>query len=360
MNSHSNQSQQFALFSACWLLAIGLLMSLACNSAFCNEASTEAEQTNQNYGKNTATKEKNGMVWIKKGDFHMGCNDPAFTDAQPIHKVRLSGFWLDKTTVTNEQFDKFVKETNYITVAERTPQQKDFPNAKTENLVAGSLVFKAPEHPVPLGNHYQWWQYVQGANWRHPEGPDSNIKDRMNHPVVHVAWQDTAAYAKWAHKRLPTEAEFEYAARGGLNQKTFSWGDQLKPNDKWQANIWQGHFPSHNTQEDGYFSTSPIGSFPANGFGLYDMTGNVWQWCSDWYRADYYKTLRNRITVNPQGPDDSFDPKEPRVAKRVQRGGSFLCSDQYCARYLVGARGKGEPDSSSCHVGFRCAQDKNL
>ncbi len=180
----------------------------------------------------------------------------------------------------------------------------------------------------------------------------------MNHPVVHIAWQDALVYAQWAGKRLPTEAEFEYAARGGLKNKVYCWGNKLKPNDKWQANIWQGKFPTNNTKDDGYVSTAPVGSFPANGFGLYDMAGNVWQWCSDWYRSDYYKTLtKNKITKNPQGPEDSFDPKEPKVAKRVQRGGSFLCSDQYCARFLVGARGKGEPDSSSCHVGFRCAKD---
>lgn len=286
----------------------------------------------------------------------MGCSNPEFVDARPIHKVRITGFWLDKTTVTNEQFAQFANATNYVTMAERKPEIKDFPDAPPENLVAGSLVFKAPDHRVALNNHYQWWQYVPGANWRHPEGPNSEIKNRMDHPVVHIAWQDAMAYACWAGKRLPTEAEYEYAARGGLDRKTFAWGDNLKPKSKWQANIWQGNFPSENTREDGYFSTAPVASFPANGFGLFDMAGNVWQWCLDWYGASYYQTLAKKTANNPHGPEDSFDPKEPGVKKRVQRGGSFLCSDQYCARYLVGARGKGEPDSSSCHVGFRCAQ----
>jgi len=305
-------------------------------------------------------KEYKDMVWIPDGTFLMGCADPSFPDAQPIHKVFLSGYWLDKTDVTNEQFAQFVDATKYVTVAERAPQQKDFPDAPPENLVAGSLVFIPPDHRVSLNDHYQWWHYVPGANWRHPEGPNSDIHERMNHPVVHVTWQDAVTYAKWAGKRLPTEAEFEYAARGGLENKLYSWGNELKPNDKWQANIWQGQFPSVNTKDDGYVLTAPVASFPANGFGLYDMAGNVWQWCSDWYRVDYYKTLdKKKRTNNLQGPRDSFDPKEPTVAKRVQRGGSFLCSDQYCARFLVGARGKGEPDSSSCHVGFRCAKDNS-
>lgn len=358
MNLHFNRFRQIPFLPAPWLLVICLLTCFADhnNLAFCNQEGVELKDTNKGNAKKIKSKASEGMVRIPKGEFLMGCKDPDFPDAKPIHKVRLSGFWLDKTTVTNEQFAQFVKETNYVTVAERIPRHQDFPDAPTKNLVAGSLVFKSPSHHVSLSSHYQWWQYVPGADWRHPEGPDSDIKNRMNHPVVHVAWQDAVAYANWAGKRLPTEAEFEYAARGGLDQKMFSWGDQLKPNDKWQANIWQGDFPRNNTEEDGYISTAPVSSFPPNGFGLYDMTGNIWQWCSDWYRSDYYKTLRNKTTVNPQGPEDSFDPKEPKVAKRVQRGGSFLCSDQYCARYLVGARGKGEPDSSSCHVGFRCAK----
>jgi sulfatase modifying factor 1 len=338
---------------------IGQVITCLCAIVSCNFLlGYSAMATARREAKKQPANDDSGMAWIPAGEFRMGYSAPGFNDTKPIHKVCLSGFWLDKTAVTNEQFAKFIEGTNYITVAERIPKRADFPDAPTENLIAGSLVFKSPERNVPFNNHYQWWQYVSGANWRHPEGPGSDIKNRINHPVVHIAWQDAQAYAQWADKRLPTEAEFEYAARGGLKQKFYSWGDQLKPGNKWQANIWQGNFPFNNTEEDGFLSTAPVCSFPANGFGLYDMAGNVWQWCSDWYSADYYKTLENKLSKNPRGPDNSFDPKEPAVAKRVQRGGSFLCSDQYCARYMAGARGKGEPDSSTCHVGFRCAKDK--
>lgn len=300
------------------------------------------------------------MAWVPAGIFWMGCKEPSFIDARPIHKVHINGFWLDRTLVTNKQFARFVHATGYITIAERKPQAKDFPGAPPENLVPGALVFTMPSYSVSLANHYQWWRYVPGANWQHPEGPASNLNGRWHHPVVQIAYDDAIAYARWQHKRLPTEAEFEYAARGDLNQKLFSWGDILKPGGKWQANIWQGNFPSNNTAEDGFRTTAPVASFPSNGYGLYDMTGNVWEWCSDWYRVDYYKTFAStKIADNPQGPADSCDPFEPGVPKRVQRGGSFLCTDQYCARYLVGARGKGEPSSGCSNVGFRCAKDPN-
>jgi sulfatase modifying factor 1 len=299
------------------------------------------------------------MIYIPSGTFRMGCEEPSLIDVRPVHQVHLNGFWLDKTLVTNEQFARFVHATKYVTVAERKPQAKDFPGAPPENLVAGSLVFNQPPKPVSLDSHYQWWRYVPTANWRHPEGPKSNLATRLHYPVVQIAYDDARAYAKWAHKRLPTEAEFEYAARGGLDCKQFSWGNEFKPGGKWQANIWQGRFPSTNTKEDGFASTSPVSSFPPNGYGLYDMTGNVWEWCSDWYRLDYYQSFAaGQIASNPLGPSDSLDPKEPSVPKRVQRGGSFLCCDQYCARYLVGARGKGEPSSGCSNVGFRCAKDR--
>jgi len=301
------------------------------------------------------------MVWIPSGTFWMGCDEPSFIDARPFHQVRVDGFWLDKTLVTNEQYAGFVRATRYKTVAERKPDAKDFPGAPPENLVPGALVFTPPPHPVSLRSHYQWWRYVREASWQHPEGPRSTIKGRLKHPVVQVAWEDALAYAQWAKKRLPTEAEFEYAARGGLDRKPFSWGDQLKPDGKWRTNIWQGSFPSRNTAEDGFLTTAPVASFPPNGYGLYDMTGNVWEWCSDWYRGDYYKSFpADAIATNPHGPANSLDPFEPGVPKRVQRGGSFLCTDQYCARYLVGARGKGEPNSGCSNVGFRCAKDASL
>jgi formylglycine-generating enzyme required for sulfatase activity len=305
-------------------------------------------------------KESKGMILLPAGTFWMGCDEASFNDARPVHKVHVNQFWIDKTEVTNEQFAKFVEATGYKTIAEIKPSAKDFPDAPPENLVAGAVVFTPPVHTVSKHSHYNWWHYVPGANWRHPEGPQSNIKQRMHHPVVHIAWPDAVAYAKWAGKRLPSEAEFEYATRGGLDRKQFSWGNDFKPKGKWQANLWQGLFPYKNTGEDGFVTTSPVATFPANGYGLYDLTGNVWEWCSDWYRPDYYQTcVDKKIENNPPGPEDSADPNEPSVPKRVQRGGSFLCTDQYCARYLAGARGKGEPSSGSSNVGFRCVKDSS-
>lgn len=298
-----------------------------------------------------------GMVWIPGGEFWMGADE--FPDAQPWHQVLVNGFWMDKTEVTNEQFETFVQATKYVTVAERTPRAEDFPGAPPENLVAGSVVFSPPDHPVKLNDHFQWWRYVNGANWRHPEGPQSGIKDRGNYPVVHIAYEDALAYAKWAGKRLPTEAEFEFAQRGGLERKPYAWGDELKPGGKFMANTFQGHFPDKNTKEDGYERAAPVASFPPNGYGLYDMAGNVWEWTSDWYRHDYYRTLaaEGPLARNPQGPADSFDPSEPGVKKKVHKGGSFLCTDQYCARYIAGGRGKGEPDTGTNHIGFRLVRD---
>ena len=302
-----------------------------------------------------------GMVWIPGGEFTRGSNNPKMRDAQPLHRVVVDGFWMDKTAVTNEQFAKFVDAIGYVTIAERTPSAADFPGARPEKLVAGSVVFTPPDGPVPLDNHLRWWSYLKGASWRHPEGPDSNIQGREKHPVVHVAWDDAVAYANWAGKRLPTEAEFEFAARGGLDGKKYVWGDEFKPGGKWMANIWQGRFPYENTVEDGFRATAPVGSFPANGYGLYDMAGNVWEWCSDWYRYDYYQALAafDRPIRNPPGPADSFDPSERGVNKRVMRGGSYLCTDQYCTAYEVGARGKGAPDSGTDHVGFRCVMGQS-
>jgi formylglycine-generating enzyme required for sulfatase activity len=300
-----------------------------------------------------------GMIWIPGGTFWMGCDDCGMPDATPVHPVTVDGFWMDATPVTNAQFARFVAATKYRTAAERKPDAKDFPDAPAEKLVAGSAVFTPPLAQVSLDNFLNWWKYVPGADWRRPEGPGSNIETRADHPVVQIAWEDAAAYAKWAGKRLPTEAEFEFAARGGLDRKLFAWGDELKPNGKWAANIWQGMFPWKNQVEDGYERTSPVRAFPPNGFGLYDMGGNVWQWCADWYRPDYFAQLAAGGTArNPQGPANSFDPQEPGVPKRVQKSGSFLCSDQYCARYHVGSRGKGAPDSGGSNTGFRCVSLK--
>jgi formylglycine-generating enzyme len=299
-----------------------------------------------------------GMVRIPGGTFWMGSDDARFRDASPVHQVRVDGFWIDRTDVTNVQFEKFVNATGYVTIAEKKPDPATVPGVAPELLVAGAVVFTKPEGPVALNDPSQWWRYVAGASWRHPEGPDSGLKGREDHPVVDIAWDDAVAYANWSHKRLPTEAEWEYAARGGLDRKPYVWGDQFKPGEKFMANYFQGHFPDDNTGEDGFPGTSPVGSFPPNGYGLYDMAGNVWQWCSDWYRPDYYALLsaasKNAPSANPTGPDSAYDPDEPQVAKRVMKGGSYLCTDQYCGRFMPGSRGKGDPDTPLNHVGFRC------
>jgi formylglycine-generating enzyme required for sulfatase activity len=291
------------------------------------------------------------MVWIPGGTFWMGGDDSSMGDATPVHEVTLDGFWIDRTELTNRQFAEFVAATGYVTVAERRPDPRDFPDVPPEKLVPGSLVFTPPSGEVSLENPLAWWSYVPDASWKHPEGPGTTIEGKDDYPVVQVCWDDAVAFARWAGKRLPTEAEWEFAARGGKARSRFIWGDEPRPSGKWQANIWQGRFPDRGSPEDGFNRTAPVRSFPANAFGLFDMAGNVWEWCSDWYRPGYDIGQ----TRNPTGPSSSFDPNEPRVPKRVQRGGSFLCTDQYCTRYLPGARGKGAVDSAASHVGFRCA-----
>jgi len=309
-----------------------------------------------------------GMACIPGGQFSMGANDPpdadevgmkATLDARPIHRVYVDGFLMDKTDVTNAQFAAFVKATGYITIAERKPRAADFPDAPPENLFAGSVVFTPPDHIIPLDDHFRWWSYVRGANWRHPLGPDSDLKGKENYPVVHIAYADAESYARWAGKRLPTEAEWEFAARGGLAGNPFVWGMSFRPHGKWMANTHQGEFPMKDTGEDGFAGISPVAQYEPNGYGLYDMAGNVWQWTSDWYRPDYYEKLAvaGGVARNPQGPDSSFDPSEPDQPKKVQRGGSFLCTDQYCSRYIVGTRGKGEISTGTNHLGFRCVKD---
>ena len=293
------------------------------------------------------------MVLIKGGSFKMGSD--SFEDAQPIHEVVLNSFYMDVHEVTNRQFKTFVDETGYITVAERPLDPKEFPGVDPMMLVPGSAVFVGSGETSNLENHLQWWDYKPGANWRHPEGPDSSIEGREDHPVTQVAWEDAVAYAKWAGKRLPTEAEWEYAAKANKHlDEEYYWGNEKLENNKWLANIYQGKFPSFNSKEDGFEATSPVKSFPANAFGLYDMEGNVWEWCADYYRPDYYKKSPSN---NPKGPNDSYDPQEPGLIKRVQRGGSFLCNDEYCQRYKAGARGKGEINSPTNNVGFRCVKD---
>jgi len=296
----------------------------------------------------------------------MGTDDErSMPNEHPAHRVNLDGFWMDDHDVTNAEFQKFVSATAYVTTAEQKPDWEelkkqlppDTPKPPDTMLVPGALVFTPPSRQVPLDNLAGWWRWVPGANWRHPEGPNSDIVGRENHPVVQISWDDAVAYAKWAGKRLPTEAEWEYAARGGREGTRFFWGNDLHPNGRHMANIFQGQFPVKNTVEDGFASTSPVKSFPPNGYGLYDMAGNVWQWTSDWYRADAFIDVANRgACENPQGPEKSFDPGDPYAPKRVIKGGSFLCSADYCESYRPSARRGTPPDTGSAHIGFRCVK----
>jgi sulfatase modifying factor 1 len=307
-----------------------------------------------------------GMVWIPGGEFTMGTDaDLGWSDEKPAHRVRVDGFWMDETDVTNAQFRQFVQATGYRTTAEKPPDAEEIlsqlppgtPAPPKENLVPGSLVFTPPKDPVPLNDFSRWWKWTPGANWRHPEGPGSGIEGKDDHPVVHVSWFDANAYAKWASKRLPTEAEWEFAARGGLDHKPYVWGDEPPTDTNPRANLWQGEFPCKNTALDGYERTSPVKAFPPNGYGLYDMAGNVWQWCADWYQRDLYRQRAGRgVTVNPSGPKRSSDPRQPFTPLRVQKGGSFLCNDTYCTRYRPSARHGCSPDTGMSHVGFRCVR----
>jgi len=312
-----------------------------------------------------------GMVWLPPGEFLMGSG---FADAnrneQPVRKIQVDGFWMDEHEVTNEQFAHFVQETGYLTTAQKKPiwvalSQYLPPNAakpSEDQLVPGSLVFTPPPGPVPLEDSRQWWKWVPGSDWQHPEGPDSDLAGRENHPVVHVSWDDATAYAKWAHKRLPTEAEWEYAARGGQASKKFTWGDSPAKENKPLANIWQGTFPNQNTAKDGFERTAPVKFYPPNRYGLYDMAGNVWEWCADLYRADEYARTSPEgagmvLLVNPAGPTDSWDPNEPFGKRYVTRGGSFLCHVSYCESYRPAARRGTPSDTGMSHIGFRCVQD---
>lgn len=308
-----------------------------------------------------------GMIFIPGGTFSMGSpnttgmshgGNQEMADCRPIHRVKVDAFLIDEHEVTNAQFAAFIEATGYITLAEKVPTIEEFPDAKPEMLKAGSVVFVAPASTVSLDNFYQWWSYVDEACWLRPEGKGSSIKGRENHPVVHIAWEDASAYARWAGKRLPTEAEWEFAARGGLSGNLYTWGNVFQPEGEYMANTFQGRFPDNNSAEDGFAGTAPVKKFKPNGYGLYDMSGNVWEWCADWYRHDYYENdAKSKLSDNPQGPADSFDPDEPGVVKKVQRGGSFLCNDQYCTRYMVGTRGKGDWRTGTNHTGFRCVKD---
>jgi formylglycine-generating enzyme required for sulfatase activity len=307
------------------------------------------------------------MVLIPGGSFAMGSDQKKTNNSErPVHQVRISAFWMDRTEVTNRQFAEFVAATKYITTAEKPVDwdelKKQLPPGTAKPAAAalapGSMVFTPPTMPVTdLANYSQWWSWVHGADWRHPEGPGSDIAARAEHPVVQVSWDDAVAYATWAGKRLPTEAEWEYAARGGLADKRYPWGDEtISDADGTRANTWQGAFPTTNLKTDGYDSTSPVATYPANGYGLHDMAGNVWEWCSDWYRADAYLAGANALSLNPLGPEKPWDPDEPEALKHVTRGGSFLCHVSYCESYRTAARRGTAYDSGSSHIGFRCVQ----
>ena len=308
-----------------------------------------------------------GMVLIPGGTFDMGGdNEQASPDEYPKHKVQVSSFYMDITEVTNAQFKKFVDATGYITTAEKKPDWEELkktvppgtPKPPDSVLVAASLVFRSSKGPVDLNDFNQWWSWVNGANWKYPQGPASTIDGKENYPVVQVSWDDAMAYCKWAGKRLPTEAEWEFAARGGLINNIYPWGNEHVNSGKPKANSWEGKFPYLNEKKDGYITAAPVRSFAANGYGLYDMAGNVWEWCSDLYNYDYYKQLQGKTTVDPQGPTTSFDPQEPYTEKRSLRGGSFLCNDTYCSGYRSARRMKSSHDTGLEHTGFRCVRSK--
>jgi formylglycine-generating enzyme len=298
-----------------------------------------------------------GMVWIPGGSFLMGSDDH-YPEEAPAHRVTVDGFWMDRHTVSNDQFARFIQKTGYVTVAERAADPAAYPGAKPELLVPASTVFSQPRQRVDLRNQYNWWSYVPGANWRHPQGPGSSIKKRPDHPVVHVAWEDVDAYAEWANKQVPTEAQWEFAARGGLDGTAYAWGNEFTPAGRWMANTWQGEFPIENLKLDGYEGTAPVGSFPPNDYGLLDMVGNVWEWTSDWYQEHGEVTHACCTAVNPRGGDreDSYDHRQPevRIPRKVMKGGSHLCAPNYCQRYRPPARMAQAVDTSTSHLGFRC------
>jgi len=309
-----------------------------------------------------------GMVWIAGGNFFMGGdNDQARSDEFPKHQVELNGFYMDETEVTNKQFAKFVAETGYITTAEKDVDWNELkkqlpdntPMPDSEMLKAASLIFVSTPEAVNLSDYSQWWKWQHGANWKHPQGPGSDIIGKDDLPVVQVSWDDANAYCKWAGKRLPTEAEWEYAVRGSKKNTIYSWGNSPIDSNGFQCNYWQGSFPNSNLVEDKFYLAAPVKSFMPNGYGLYDMSGNVWEWCSDLYHNEYYKTFEKiKCAINPKGPIKSFDPDEPLVSKRVMRGGSFLCNESYCSGYRNSSRMKSSQDTGMEHVGFRCVADK--
>jgi formylglycine-generating enzyme required for sulfatase activity len=299
------------------------------------------------------------MRLVPGGTFRMG-SDRHYPEEAPVHRVTVDGFWMDRTPVTNRQFRDFVEATGYVTFAEIAPDPADYPSALPHMLKPGSLVFVSPDRPVDLRNFANWWTFKFGANWRRPYGKGSSIRGLDDHPVVHIAYRDAEAFAAWAGKQLPTEAEWEYAARGGLDQAEFAWGDALTPGGKHMANTWQGAFPHENLASDGYMRTSRVDAFPPNNFGLLDMIGNVWEWTTDWYSQKHDADAPKACCIpeNPRGgiESGSYDPAEPqiKIPRKVIKGGSHLCAPNYCRRYRPAARHPQPVDTSTNHVGFRC------
>ena len=336
--------------------------TMACTPSTSTRLASTSKQDIPTEGSTTG-----GMKWIPGGSFLMGAADAdSKPDEAPQHSVTVDGFWMDETEVTNAQFKKFVESTGYITTAEKDVDWEalkkqlpsNTPKPDDELLKASSLVFTPPDHQVDLHNAGQWWTWTRGANWKQPHGAGSNIIGKDLLPVVHISWDDAMAYCKWAGKRLPTEAEWEYAARGGASHNVYPWGNEEVETKQPKANTWQGSFPVRNTNWDGYYGLSPVKTFQPNAFGLFDMAGNVWEWCSDWYDAGYYTTQKENASSNPQGPSRSYDPMEPGMPKRVVRGGSFLCHASYCKGYRVTSRMKSSPDTGLEHTGFRCVKNK--
>ncbi len=339
--------------------AIVMLLVFACGE--------RKMETHENPSDNKPETAIPGMAWVPGGIFVMGTDeDEAYDHERPAHQVKVGGFWMDETEVTNEQFKAFVDATGYVTIAERKPSWEDLkkqsppgtPAPPDSLLVPGALVFNPPGYPVMLNDYSQWWNWAPGTDWKHPESPESSIEGRMNHPVVHVAYDDALAYCEWSGKRLPTEAEWEFASRAGAKGQRYAWGNDVKINGKFMANTFQGSFPNHNSAEDGFDRLAPVKSFQPNAYGLYDMIGNVWEWTSDWYHVDYFKQLAKLgVADNPKGPDMSYDPNEPYSIKRVSKGGSFLCAEDYCVNYRPSARQGTAFDSGMSNLGFRCVKD---
>lgn len=334
----------------------GIVLAVAIAASACSEKA-RVESRNKSLaataGAASASSKPAAMQFIPGGEFRMGSEAAR---EGPVHPAMVSAFWIDTHELTNAEYAKFVEATHHVTVAEMAPSREEFPDAPADKLVPGGLVFTGTSGVVPLDDYTQWWEYRPGAQWRHPQGPASTIDGKGDYPVVQVAFADAAAYCAWAGKRLPTEAEWEFAARGGLDQAAYTWGNERKHDHAKMANLFEGEFPYHNTGHDGFDRTAPVGSFPPNGYGLVDMAGNVWEWTTDWY-APFDAAPAKDPLVNPKGPAKSFDPQDPQSPKRVIKGGSFLCNDNYCRGYRPSARMPAEINTPMEHIGFRCVLD---